>query len=115
MAGALDSGVVKPDTVIFVPEYIVVGGFKIYNWDGGAWGYQDMTGCLANSLNVCLAWISDKKMGSASFYSYMQRFGLGHATGIDLAGEVSGRLKLPGDSDWTPWNWVPMPSGRVSQ
>jgi cell division protein FtsI/penicillin-binding protein 2 len=102
MAGALDSGVVKPDTVTFVPESIVVGGFKIYNWDGGAWGYQDMTGCLANSLNVCLAWVSNKEMGSSSFYSYMQRFGLGHATGIDLAGEVSGRLKLPGDSDWTP-------------
>jgi cell division protein FtsI/penicillin-binding protein 2 len=102
MAGALDSGVVKQDTITFVPESIVVGGFKIYNWDGGAWGYQDMTGCLANSLNVCLAWISDKEMGSASFYSYMQRFGLGHATGIDLAGETSGRLKLPGDSDWTP-------------
>jgi cell division protein FtsI/penicillin-binding protein 2 len=102
MAGALDSGAVKPETVTFVPESIVVGGFKIYNWDGGAWGYQDMTGCLANSLNVCLAWISDKEMGSASFYSYMQRFGLGHATGIDLAGEVPGRLKLPGDSDWTP-------------
>ena len=102
MAGALDSGVVKQDTITFVPESIVVGGFKIYNWDGGAWGYQDMTGCLANSLNVCLAWISDKEMGSASFYSYMQRFGLGHATGIDLAGEASGRLKLPGDSDWTP-------------
>ncbi|MGZ6346282.1 MAG: peptidoglycan D,D-transpeptidase FtsI family protein [Anaerolineales bacterium] len=102
MAGALDSGVVKQDTITFVPESIVVGGFRIYNWDGGAWGYQDMTGCLANSLNVCLAWVSDKEMGSASFYSYMQRFGLGHATGIDLAGEASGRLKLPGDSDWTP-------------
>jgi cell division protein FtsI/penicillin-binding protein 2 len=102
MAGALDSGAVKPETTTFVPQSIVVGGFKIYNWDGGAWGYQDMTGCLANSLNVCLAWISDQEMGSASFYSYMQRFGLGHATGIDLAGEVSGRLKLPGDSDWTP-------------
>jgi len=102
MAGALDSGVVKPETVTFVPEFIVVGGFKIFNWDGGAWGYQDMTGCLANSLNVCLAWVSDREMGSASFYSYMQRFGLGHATGIDLAQETSGRLKLPGDSDWTP-------------
>jgi cell division protein FtsI/penicillin-binding protein 2 len=102
MSGALDSGAVKPDTVTFVPEFIVVGGFRIFNWDGGAWGYQDMTGCLANSLNVCLAWVSDREMGSASFYSYMQRFGLGHATGIDLAGEASGRLKLPGDSDWTP-------------
>jgi cell division protein FtsI/penicillin-binding protein 2 len=102
MAGALDSGVVQPSTVYFVPQFIVVGGSKIYNWDGGAWGYQDMTGCLANSLNVCLAHISDELMGSDSFYSYMQRFGLGHVTGIDLAQETTGRLKLPGDIDWTP-------------
>jgi cell division protein FtsI/penicillin-binding protein 2 len=32
----------------------------------------------------------------------MQRFGLGHATGVDLAEETTGRLKLPGDSDWYP-------------
>jgi len=102
MAGALDSGVVQPDTVHFIERSILVGGFEIFNWDGEAWGYQDMTGCLANSLNVCLAWISDRQMGSDSFYSYMQRFGLGHATGIDLAQETSGRLKLPGDGDWKP-------------
>ncbi len=102
MAGALDSGVVTPETTIFVPVSIRVGGFDIYNWDGGAWGNQDTTGCLAHSLNVCLAYISDRLMGNASFYSYLQRFGLGHATGIDLAQETSGRLKLPGDSDWGP-------------
>jgi cell division protein FtsI (penicillin-binding protein 3) len=37
-----------------------------------------------------------------NFYSYMERFGLGHATGIDLAGEAMGRLKVPGDTDWYP-------------
>jgi len=102
MAGALDSGAVQPGTVFFDTGSILVGGFRIVNWDGGAWGYQDMTGCLANSLNVCLAWVSSTQMGSDSFYSYMQRFGLGHATGIDLAQETTGRLKLPGDSDWYP-------------
>lgn len=101
MSAALDSGVVRPDTVFFDEGYILVGGFRIVNWDGGAWGFQDMTGCLANSLNVCLAWVSTK-MESESFYSYMQRFGLGHATGIDLAQEASGRLKIPGDGDWGP-------------
>jgi cell division protein FtsI/penicillin-binding protein 2 len=30
----------------------------------------------------------------------MERFGMGHPTGIDLAGEAMGRLKVPGDSDW---------------
>jgi cell division protein FtsI/penicillin-binding protein 2 len=101
MSGALDSGVVTPNTVYFDEGSIVVGGSKIYDWNGGAWGYQDMTGCLANSLNVCLAWVSTS-MGSDNFYSYLQRFGIGHITGIDLAQEASGRLKLPGDNDWTP-------------
>jgi cell division protein FtsI/penicillin-binding protein 2 len=39
-------------------------------------------------------------MGPQSFYSYMERFGIGHPTGVDLAGESMGRLKVPGDSDW---------------
>jgi cell division protein FtsI/penicillin-binding protein 2 len=99
MAAALDTNTVRPDTTFFDTGVIVYGGWPIYNWDRGAWGTQDMTGCLAHSLNVCLAWVSTT-MGNDSFYMYMQRFGLGHPTGIDLAGEVPGRLKLPGDDDW---------------
>jgi cell division protein FtsI/penicillin-binding protein 2 len=101
MAGALDSGAVTPGTIFLDTGVITVGGVDIHNWDGGAWGYQDMTGCLAHSLNVCLAWVATQ-MGNESFYNYMQNFGIGHPTGIDLAGEVTGRLKLPGDSDWYP-------------
>lgn len=101
MAAALDSGAVTPGTIFLDTGVINVGGVDIHNWDGGAWGYQDMTGCLAHSLNVCLAWVATQ-MGNENFYNYMQRFGIGHPTGIDLAGEVTGRLKLPGDSDWYP-------------
>jgi cell division protein FtsI/penicillin-binding protein 2 len=101
MAAALDSGTVTPGTIFFDTGSIVVGGQTIVNWDRGAWGYQDMTGCLAHSLNVCLAWVATQ-MGNTQFYAYMQRFGLGHPTGIDLAGETPGRLKLPGDGDWYP-------------
>jgi len=101
MSAALDNGTVKPGTIFLDTGTIIVGGVAIHDWDGGAWGYQDMTGCLANSLNVCLAWVSTK-MGNSSFYSYMQRFGLGQLTGIDLSGEVAGRQKLPGDGDWAP-------------
>ncbi len=101
MAAALDSGTVTPSTVFLDTGVITVGGVPIYNWNSGAWGYQDMTGCLANSLNVCLAWVATK-MGNSTFYSYMQRFGLGQLTGIDLAGETPGRQKLPGDGDWAP-------------
>lgn len=101
MAAALDSGTVTPQTVFLDTGTIIVGGGYIHNWDGGAWGYQDMTGCLQHSLNVCLAWTSTQ-MGAETFYGYMQSFGFGHNTGIDLAGENPGRLKLPGDEDWYP-------------
>jgi cell division protein FtsI/penicillin-binding protein 2 len=41
-------------------------------------------------------------MGTETFYGYMNRFGLGRLTGVDLAGEAAGRLKVPGDGDWYP-------------
>lgn len=99
MAAALDSGVVEPDTIFVDTGSIYVGELPIHNWDYGAYGPQDMTGCLQHSLNVCLAWIA-QQMGPTRFYSYMQAFGLGHLTYIDLAGETVGRLRIPGDKDW---------------
>jgi cell division protein FtsI/penicillin-binding protein 2 len=99
MASALDSGSVKPSTVFMDTGAISVGGITIHNWDYGAWGSQDMQGCMQHSLNVCLTWIATQ-MGANTFYEYLQDFGIGHLTGIDLAMEVPGRLKLPGDEDW---------------
>jgi cell division protein FtsI/penicillin-binding protein 2 len=101
MAAAIDSGTVRPDTTFVDTGSIEVGGITIRNWNRDAWGQQDMIGCLQHSLNVCLAWVSTQ-MGIQNFYGYMERFGIGHPTGIDLAGEAVGRLKVPGDTDWYP-------------
>jgi cell division protein FtsI/penicillin-binding protein 2 len=101
MAAGLDLGVVTRNTVYYDSGVIMVGDVPIQNWDRRPWGAQDMTGCLQHSLNVCLAWVATS-MGQDSFYSYMQHFGVGRPTGIDLAGETSGRLKAPGDQDWYP-------------
>ena len=99
MAAALDTGTVQPQTTFIDTGSIEVGGITIHNWDRQPWGQQDMVGCLQHSLNVCMAWVSTQ-MGPQSFYGYMDRFGLGHPTGIDLSGEAMGRLKVPGDTDW---------------
>ena len=99
MAAALDSGTVTPGTTYLDTGSILVGGAMIQNWDQAPWGVQDMTGCLQHSLNVCMATLSTS-MGAGTFYNYMDKFGLGHLTGVDLAGEAAGRLKIPGDSDW---------------
>ncbi len=101
MAAALDSGTVTPGTTYLDTGAILVGGATIQNWNQEPWGLQDMTGCLQHSLNVCMATISTQ-MGAGTFYSYMDGFGFGHLTGVDLAGEAAGRLKLPGDEDWYP-------------
>ncbi len=101
MAAALDSGTVTPNTTYLDTGSILVGGATIQNWDQQPWGLQDMSGCLQHSLNVCLAMLSTQ-MGAGIFYSYMDNFGLGHPTGVDLAGEAAGRLKIPGDADWYP-------------
>jgi len=101
MAAALDSGTVTPGTTYLDTGAILVGGATIQNWNQEPWGLQDMTGCLQHSLNVCMATLSTQ-MGAGTFYGYMDGFGFGHLTGIDLAGEAAGRLKLPGDEDWYP-------------
>ncbi len=101
MAAALDSGTVNANTPFLDTGAIMVGGATIQNWDRQAWGPQDMVGCLQHSLNVCMAWLSTS-MGADTFYGYMNRFGLGRLTGVDLAGEAAGRLKVPGDEDWYP-------------
>jgi cell division protein FtsI/penicillin-binding protein 2 len=101
MAAALDTGTVRPETTYVDTGAIEVGGITIRNWNRDSWGQQNMVGCLQHSLNVCMAWISTQ-MGMQNFYSYMERFGLGHSTGIDLSGEAMGRLKIPGDTDWYP-------------
>jgi cell division protein FtsI/penicillin-binding protein 2 len=99
MAAALDAGLVKPDTGFLDTGYIEVGGLGIYNWNRGAWGPVDMIGCMRHSLNVCMAHLSTQ-MGAATFYNYLSAFGIGRATNVDLAAEISGHLKQPGNADW---------------
>lgn len=99
MATALDTGAVKPETSFVDTGVFEIGGAYIRNWNSGAWGPQNMQGCLQHSLNVCLAWVASQ-VGAKDFYPYIRAFGIGHLSGVDLAGDVAGRLKTPGDEDW---------------
>ncbi|GAP07096.1 MAG TPA: penicillin-binding protein 2 [Anaerolinea thermolimosa] len=99
MAAALDAGVVQPSTPFLDTGVIMVGGVPIRNWDRGAWGPQDMIGCMQHSLNVCLAWVATQ-LGPSKFYNYLNNFGIGHLTGVDLGGEASQPFLVPGDNGW---------------
>lgn len=99
MAIALDQGVVTPETTYTDLGFVEIGGAVIRNWDGRVYGEQDMTGLLAHSLNVGAALVASW-IGPDRFYTGLQRFGIGQPTGVDLASEASGILRLPGDEEW---------------
>ena len=101
MAAALDNEVVEPDTEFLDTGYVEIGGIGIRNWNQKAWGQQDMLGCMQHSLNVCFAWLG-QELGAEDFYSYVEDFGFGFNTGVDLAGEAYGQVKEPGDRNWYP-------------
>ena len=99
-AAALDTGVVTPTEKVTDTGSIVVGDRIILNSSRAAWGQVDMTEALARSLNVITTqWAL--RLGKERFYDYLNRFGFGEVTGIDLSGEVYGLLKTPGMQDWS--------------
>jgi len=103
MAAALDSGVVNLDTIYndTTGVYWVANTWPIYNWNFGAWGQHDMTGCMRHSLNVCLAYIALERLEADLFYQYLQAFGFGRSTGVDLASEANYPLRLPENNQWS--------------
>ncbi|TMD98295.1 MAG: penicillin-binding protein 2 [Chloroflexi bacterium] len=86
LSGAINAGAITPTTVINDPGYVKIGGYWIYDWDRRNHGNIDYTQVLERSLNVgaMKAMLAE---GHASFYSYLQGFGLTQPSGIDVAGE----------------------------
>lgn len=106
MAAALDSGAVTPETIFNDQGTFRYGGVTIYNWDRQSYGQQNMTGCLQHSLNVCLSWIATQ-IGAVNFYRYLQAFGIGRRTNIDLGYELAYPLYTPADEGrWYPSDLV---------
>ena len=95
LSGAMDAGKIKPNTVIDDPGALYIGGYRIADWDSANHGKINYTYVLEHSLNVgaMKAMLAE---GHASFYRYLQSFGLTQSSGIDVAGE----------------NFVPPPSAK---
>jgi cell division protein FtsI/penicillin-binding protein 2 len=91
LSGALDDHAITPDYRFNETGTAVVGGYAIHNWDHRAHGMVTMTQVLEQSLNVG-AIRAEQMEGSTQFFTYLQRFGIGDPTGVDVAGEVSAPL-----------------------
>ncbi|HEY9286996.1 MAG TPA: penicillin-binding protein 2 [Candidatus Dormibacteraeota bacterium] len=91
LSGALDDHAITPDYRFNETGTAVVGGYAIHNWDGRTHGMVTMTQVLENSLNVG-AIKAEQLEGPANFYQYLQRFGIGTSTGVDVAAEANAPL-----------------------
>lgn len=94
-AAALEEGVVKPSDRFYDPGYIKVGSDTIKCWIFPlAHGSETFAEGVKNSCNPVFVSVAlrleEKKPGT--FYDYIQAFGFGSPTGIDLTGEGTGIL-----------------------
>lgn len=114
MAAALDAGVVDQSTVYNdVGLESAFNGPPVRNSDYKARGQVSMQACLQYSLNTCLAWVAKQFPSAQTFYTYLQAFGIGQYTGIDLAGERPGLLPRPGMAQWSRSDWVRQGFGQA--
>jgi cell division protein FtsI/penicillin-binding protein 2 len=109
VAGALQDGVVTPDTHITVPSYLDPYGRKIT--DAEPHGTEDLTVAqiLKVSSNIGADLIA-QRMGANSFASWVNKFGFGKRTGVALQGEQTG-IVLP-ESRYSGVSMYNLPFGQ---
>jgi cell division protein FtsI/penicillin-binding protein 2 len=91
LAAAMDAGKINPTTTYFDKGYEILNGQRIENYDGKGRGWVDMQAVLNKSLNTG-AIFAMQQLGKEQFRHYLQKYGLGQKTGIDLPQEVAGQL-----------------------
>lgn len=110
MAAGLDAGQVTPDT----PCDICAGPLKLDKYFIKTWNevyHPDilMTDVIVDSDNVGMSFVG-QKLGADRLYDYLDKFGIGHATGVDLQGEAAPALRKKGT-----WNVVDLATASFGQ
>lgn len=108
-SGAIEDGLVKPDTVLQVPGNLRVADRVV----GDAWQHSTIpltfTGVLGKSSNVGTL-MTAQRLGDNRFSDLVKRFGLGQRTGIELPGESAG--SVPPRSQWSGSTFANLPIGQ---
>lgn len=90
MAGALNENLLSPDSYFYDSGFADGGCTKeIRNADEKKYGDQTMTGVLENSINTGMVYVV-KQLGKRNLINYLEKFGLGVKTGIELNTENTG-------------------------
>jgi stage V sporulation protein D (sporulation-specific penicillin-binding protein) len=110
-AAAIDAGLVSPTSRFADPNgWIRIGGATIWNWNLIGLGLPTLTQALEQSDNVVFAQVA-QRLGAATFYQYLDRFGFNRPTGVDLPGEAAGLL--PSQAGLRPLDLATMGFGQT--
>ena len=113
-AAALDAGVISRDTVyVSRAGYAFTNGSPFQEFQGKVYGRLNVVEALMLSSNIYFCEII-RNWDMNKLVPYLEKFGIGTYTGIDIPGEGSGRLPSPRNkvelSKTSPWlepYWYP--------
>lgn len=94
MSAALNEDVVKPDTKcdLTCSGPLQIGGFTIRTWNNKYNPKSTVTDIIVHSDNTGMVFTANK-LGKEKLFSYLQKFGFGDLTGVDLQDESSPQLR----------------------
>lgn len=110
LAAALEEGVVSLNDTFYCPGYYVVDGVKVHCSNTKGHGHQTVQSGLNTSCNPVFMQIGER-LGKDLLYEYIEAFGFGQKTGIDVAGEESGII-IDKDNA-THQDWLTMCFGQA--
>ncbi|HEX8686658.1 MAG TPA: penicillin-binding protein 2, partial [Pyrinomonadaceae bacterium] len=104
--GALEEGLITPDTRIDCPGSISLPGRVVHDH---ARGSLTATEALAKSSNVAAIKLG-QRLGNDRLYEYIRRLGFGAKTGVELPGETAGLIRPV--ARWQPGSIGSVPIGQ---
>ena len=89
---ALETNSVSDNDTFTCNGSITIGNRVIHCWESAGHGVQGFPDIIKNSCNIGFAELG-KKIGKEKLNDYIQKFGFGQKTGVDLPGEAKGIVK----------------------
>lgn len=89
LAAGIDAGKIGPNTTYNDTGQEKIDQFTIRNSDKLSHGVQTMTEVLEKSLNTGTIFV-ERQLGGSAFRSYVEKFGFGKKTGLEMSTEVKG-------------------------
>ena len=96
MAMGIEEGKVSPDTEYVDTGSVTQSGYTIHNAMNKSYGRSTMTKVLEQSINTGVIYV-EKQIGNKRFSEYLDRFGFGKPTGIELPAELPGNIRQLGN------------------